>query len=60
MGCANMNRLDCPLDGCHAAIEAETVEEVMDRAATHAGEKHPEVELDDEMVTSIQSKIQVI
>lgn len=53
-----MNRLDCPIDGCHASIEAETVDEVMTRATAHAAEKHPDI--DDETVASLESKIMVI
>jgi predicted small metal-binding protein len=52
--------LECPVDGCHAAIEAETVKELMDRATAHAGKKHPDLELDEATVADIQSRIQVI
>jgi predicted small metal-binding protein len=55
-----MQRLDCPIDGCHATIEAETVEDVMTRVRDHAESKHPDLELDDETVASIRSKIQVV
>jgi len=52
-----MRRLDCPIDGCHAAFEAETDDEIMERAAEHAGKRHPDVELDDATATQIRSKI---
>lgn len=51
-------RLSCPLDGCHATIEAETEEEVMDEAANHAGSAHPELDLDDAMVADLRAQIQ--
>ena len=50
--------LDCPMEGCHAHIEAETEDEVMEQAAEHAANAHPDVELDDETVASIRSQIQ--
>jgi predicted small metal-binding protein len=51
-------RLECVIDGCHATIEAETEEEVMTRAQEHAGEAHPDLELDPETVETIQGAIQ--
>ena len=50
--------LDCPMEGCHAHIEAETEDEVMEQAAEHAQSAHPDMELDDETVASIRSQIQ--
>jgi predicted small metal-binding protein len=50
--------LDCPMDGCHAHIEAETEDEVMEQAAEHAQSAHPDLELDDETVASIRAGIQ--
>lgn len=52
-----MKRLECPIDGCSAVIEAETEEEVMAQAEEHAGETHPDTELDDETVETIRSAI---
>ena len=52
-----MQRLECPVDGCTAVIEAETEEEVMSQAEAHAGEKHPDMELDESTVSEIKSKI---
>jgi predicted small metal-binding protein len=52
-----MNRLDCPIDGCHASIESETRGDVMERAAAHATQKHPDVELDEQTVADVESKI---
>ena len=52
-----MQRLECPVDGCSATIEAETEEEVMAQAEEHAGGSHPELELDDETVEEIRSSI---
>jgi predicted small metal-binding protein len=50
-------KLDCPMEGCHASIEAATEGEVMAQVEGHAKESHPELELDDETVESIRSKI---
>lgn len=50
-------RLDCPLTGCHETIDGETDEEVMGKAADHAQNAHPDVDLDDEMMQSIRSNI---
>ncbi|ELZ50008.1 hypothetical protein C464_03477 [Halorubrum coriense DSM 10284] len=52
-----MNRLECPIDGCSATIEAETEEEVMSQAEEHANSSHPELEMDDETVETIRSSI---
>ena len=50
-------RLDCPMEGCHASIEADSEDAVMEQVASHASEKHPDLELDDETVASIRSQI---
>lgn len=50
-------RLECPLEGCHATIEAETEQEVMSQVEAHANESHPELELDEGTVASIRSGI---
>jgi predicted small metal-binding protein len=50
-------KLECPVDGCHATIEAQTEEEVMAQAEDHAASSHPELELDDETVANIRSNI---
>jgi predicted small metal-binding protein len=55
-----MKELDCPMDGCHAHIEAETADEIMQQAAAHASEAHPDLELDEATVERIQSKIRDI
>jgi predicted small metal-binding protein len=52
-----MQRLECPIDGCSATIEAETEEAVMDQAEEHASSSHPDLELDDETVETIRSSI---
>jgi predicted small metal-binding protein len=51
-------KLDCFIDDCHATIEAETEEEVMAQAQEHAGEVHPDLELDAETAETIRSHIQ--
>jgi predicted small metal-binding protein len=50
-------RLDCIIEGCHATIEAETENEIMEQAQAHASEAHPDVELDAETVASIRAEI---
>jgi predicted small metal-binding protein len=50
-------KLDCPLEGCHATIEAETEQEVMAQVEEHANSSHPELELDNETVETIRSNI---
>lgn len=50
-------KLDCPLEGCHATIEAETEQEVMAQVEEHANSSHPELELDNETVETIKSNI---
>lgn len=50
-------RLDCIVEGCHATIEGETEEEIMEKATEHAQEKHPDLELDDEMASNIRTSI---
>lgn len=51
-------RLDCPLEGCHASIEADTEEAIMAQVGDHAEDAHPDLELDEETVESIRSGIQ--
>ena len=50
-------RLDCPLEGCHASIEGESEDEIMEQAADHAASAHPELTLDEETAANIRSKI---
>ena len=50
-------RLDCPLEGCHATIEAETEQEVMARVEDHAASSHPELDFNEETVENIKSNI---
>jgi predicted small metal-binding protein len=51
-------KLDCVVEGCTATIEADTEAEVMSQAEAHAAEAHPDMELDDEAVESIRSRIE--
>lgn len=46
------------IEGCHATIEGENEEAVMARAGAHAGEAHPELDLDEETTETIRSAIQ--
>lgn len=50
-------KLDCPVDGCHATIEAESDEEVMQQAQSHASKQHPDMEMDEETMDSLRSRI---
>lgn len=50
-------KLECPMEGCHAPIEAETEQEVMAQAEEHANSSHPELELDEETAENIRSNI---
>lgn len=50
-------RLECFIEGCDATIEADTEDEVMERAAAHAAEAHPDLELDDDTVGAIRDAI---
>lgn len=50
-------QLACVIEGCHAAIEAESEEEVMKQAEAHASDTHPDLELDDETVTTLRANI---
>lgn len=50
-------RLDCIVDGCHETFEGDTEEEVMGKAAEHAQNAHPDIDLDDEMMQSIRTNI---
>ena len=51
-------RLDCFIGDCQATIEAESEEEVMAQVGEHAGEAHPDLELDAETAETIRSHIQ--
>lgn len=49
--------LDCVIEGCTAAIDGETEDDVMEQARAHASEAHPELELDEEAAASIRASI---
>lgn len=49
--------LECPLEGCHATIEAESEQAVLADAEEHAASSHPELELDEETVANIRASI---
>jgi predicted small metal-binding protein len=50
-------RLGCPVEGCHASIEAETEDEIMEQAQEHAASLHPELTLDEETAANSRSQI---
>lgn len=52
-------QLDCIVDGCDATIEGESKEEIVGKVTEHAQGEHPDVELDDETVANIRSRIDV-
>lgn len=45
------------MDDCHASIEAANEDELMEQVSAHAKERHPEVALDDEFISSIKAQI---
>jgi len=49
--------LQCVVDGCEATIEAETEEEILQQAEAHAGEAHPDLELDEDTVETLKDHI---
>jgi predicted small metal-binding protein len=51
-------RLECFIEGCTAAIEADTEDVIMEQAASHAADAHPELELDEATLDSIRGAIQ--
>lgn len=53
-------RLDCIVDGCHATVEADSADAVMEEAEAHAREAHPELELDEATVRSLRSNIREV
>ena len=55
-----MKRLECIAEGCNAVIEAESEDEVMEEAAEHASDKHPDLELDDATTKKIRENILTI
>ena len=52
--------LDCPVDGCDASIEGDTEASVLSQAEEHAADAHPDMEMDDETVSMIQSHIREV
>jgi predicted small metal-binding protein len=50
-------RLECFIEGCDATIEADSEAEVMAQVEAHAGDAHPDLELDEETVNAIQEQI---
>lgn len=50
-------RLDCIAEGCTASIEGETDEEILEQAAAHASNAHPDLDLNDEFVAELRSHI---
>lgn len=50
-------KLDRPLEGCHARVEAGAEDEVMRRAAEHAASARPEMRLDEELTATFRSQI---
>jgi len=51
-----MQRLECPIGDCTSVPGAETDDAVIEQAADHASEHHPEVELDDETESNLRSR----
>ncbi len=51
-----MRELHCPLQ-CGATIRAENDDEVMQQAASHAAEAHPDLELNEDTQSQLRSLI---
>lgn len=51
-------RLECFIEGCDATIEASSEAEVMAQAEAHAGEAHPDLDLNEATVSTIRARIQ--
>lgn len=52
-----MKQLTCMVEGCDATITAETEDAVMEQAAAHGAEAHPDLEVDEEMAAELRSAI---
>ncbi|MDX1745106.1 MAG: DUF1059 domain-containing protein [Halobacteriales archaeon] len=52
-----MKQLECMVDGCEATITAATEDEVMEQAAAHGAEAHPDLEVDEELAASLRTAI---
>jgi len=52
--------LHCVVEGCEATITKETEEEILKMAEEHAGEAHPDLELDEETVQTIKDNIKEV
>lgn len=50
-------RLDCPVDGCEGVCEGDTEDVVMEQAAAHVEDAHPDLELDDATVEQLKADI---
>lgn len=46
------------MEGCHAHIEGDSAEAILDQAAAHAKRSHPDLVLDEETVANLRSQIQ--
>ena len=54
------HRLSCPMEGCHATIEADSADEVMAAAEAHAADAHPDLVLDEATVSSLRDAIETV
>ena len=54
------HELSCVIDGCDAEISDGSEEEVLERAAEHAEEAHPDLELDEGTVETIKEHIREV
>ncbi len=52
-----MKQLDSVVDGCTATIEADSAEEVLERAQEHTRTAHPDLKLDPATMSETRSSI---
>ena len=50
-------RLECIIEGCDATIEAESEDQVMSQAQSHAAKEHPDLDLDADTIADIRANI---
>lgn len=50
-------QLECMVDGCNETIEAESEDQVMSEAQSHAAKEHPDMEMDAETQQKMRSQI---
>ena len=52
--------LVCPVEGCDAICSGDTEGDILEQGTAHAGDAHPDLELDDETVAAIKDDIEEV